>query len=145
MTSRIWPFALLVLAAACMAWAVAIVVTRPSVVDGIPIGDRIGCETPSCRQFVDFATLWLDRAEPGHPAVAETTVHRTNYRDANGNQILTIRSGGSNAIVVFRLADGTDRAFDVGCGIGVASDLCFASSGPPDWQGSEPISVPGRP
>lgn len=145
MTTRLWPLAFLVLAAAAVAWDIATVVSRPSVIDGIPLGDRVACDDRACLQFVDFATGWLDEREPTHPAIREIAVHRTNYRDAQGNVLLTIRSGGGDRIVALHLVDGTSRAVHVGCGIGIATDLCFASSGPPDWTGSEPVSVTPRP
>ena len=144
---RIRPVFLLVLAGVALVWGLAIVMTRPVVIDGIPLGGQAACEERVCQQFIDFAMVWLDGDDPAHAEVRDVEVRETNYRDAHGKRLpLPKRSGNrGDWIVVLHLADRTSWAVHVSCGMGVAADLCFASSGPPHWRGSEPISVPVRP
>jgi hypothetical protein len=96
----------------------------PTVVDGYPIGAPASC-ADRCPRFINAAAAWLDAAAPGHAAVGRIDLFEPDYHDANGNVLLTTRSGGRDYIAVIHLADGTIRAIEVGCGVGIDPELCF--------------------
>ena len=114
---RLLALALIMLASGC---------ANQTVVDGLPIGERVDGDS----RFVEFAIETLDGVEPSHAPVASVEMHVPDYRNAKGEVVLVTRSGGSDLIVVLNLADGLRRAFYVGCGVGLATDMCFL--GPPD-------------
>ena len=115
-------------------WAAIVILPelqRPTVIGNLPIGDRVPCGD-ICDRYFACASAELDASEPGHPAVDHAELRRTNYRNAAGEQILTMRSGGGDFIVVFRLADGSARSFHTAVGAGVDPDYCRADDRPPD-------------
>jgi hypothetical protein len=116
--------AFVVLVAMLAVWLGTIRWSTPTVIDGYPIGAPASC-ADGCPLFVDAATQWLDTAAPGHAAVDRIELFQPDYRDANGNLLLTTRSGGRDYIAVIGLADGTVRAIEVGCGVGIEPDQCF--------------------
>ena len=103
-------------------------------VDGIPIGEPVGCGGGTCDAEIAFARSWLDGAAPGHAPVRQVEIHAADYRNANGEQILLARSGGPTVAAVLRLEDGTIRAVLVGCGIGIDPDRCAVIDPPADAQ-----------
>ncbi|HEY8988579.1 MAG TPA: hypothetical protein VIM39_06120 [Candidatus Limnocylindrales bacterium] len=52
-----------------------------------------------------------------------------DYRNAQGSFLIADGSGGKTYILVLALADGTVRAVQVTCGIGIEPDMC--QSAPP--------------
>ena len=94
--------------------------------DGLPIGEEVVGDA----RFEAFALHALDDQAPGHARVTSVEMFVPDYRSADGSVILTVRSGGSDLIVVVGLADGTRRAFYVGCGVGLDRERCFL--GPPE-------------
>ena len=96
---------------------------RVTIVDGWSIGPESECEVPvACEAFVEVATQALASREPGHPAIAQTSVHEEGlYPCKRGGGISPIvRSGGAGIgpMVLFVLADGSRRAFGVGFPMG---------------------------
>jgi hypothetical protein len=122
---RLAPLAILV-AIALVAWLPLIRWGAPTIVDGYPLGTRAGC-ADGCPRFIAAASAWLDSAVPGHAAIDHIELFVPDYRDSEGNTILMNRSGGTDFIAVIHLADGTTRAIQVGCGVGVDPDRCFTS------------------
>ena len=92
-----------------------IVTNRPVVVDGT---------TFACDRYVATATDWLDHAAPAQRSI--TSAELWTLKD-----VVMVRSGGRDFVVVLRLADGTARAVVVGCGVGVDPDTCFVNDGSP--------------
>jgi hypothetical protein len=89
-------------------------------VDGLPIGQRM-CADPQladwlCDGLTAFASSTLDSTAPGHAPVASVEMYRPDFRTSDGSSILHTRgTAGGEAIVAFRLADDTVKAFYVGC------------------------------
>jgi len=100
---------------------------QPAVIDGLPLGSRVDGD----ERFRDFAIRTLDDALPGHALISSVEMYTPAFRNAAGDVILTARSGGADLIVVLNLADGSRRAFYVGCGVGLDRERCFL--GPPDF------------
>jgi hypothetical protein len=123
---RLAPIAILV-AIALVAWLPLIHWGAPPVVDGYPLGVRAGC-ADGCPRFNAAASAWLDSAVPGHAAIDRIELFVPDYRDSEGNRILMNRSGGTDFIAVIHLADGSTRAIQVGCGVGIDPDRCFTSA-----------------
>ncbi len=108
-------------------------------IDGLPVGDRATWgvrdgdrATWGVRdgdRFSEVALADLDSSEPDHPPVVAIEAYTPDYRTADGQRLLLVRSGGNDLIVVLRLEDGSVRAVYVGCGAGVEPDRCFL--GPP--------------
>jgi hypothetical protein len=92
-------------------------------IDGLRLGpqDSTG---PGTNLFTDYGRTLLDKTP--HAAVTATEVYE---RYLPPGRIETF-SGGGAGIVVFRLADGSARAFDIVCGIGVQPTEC-APAAPP--------------
>jgi len=101
-----------------------IVTNRPVVVDGYQLGSRADCTTFACDRYVATATDWLDHAAPAQRSI--TSAELWTLKD-----VVMVRSGGRDFVVVLRLADGTARAVVVGCGVGVDPDTCFVNDGSP--------------
>lgn len=100
-------------------------------VDGYPIGERrcSDAETAEwlnvhgrswCDTFKNFARQSLDMVAPEHAQVVTVDVYNPGY-----GEILALRSGGSDLVVVLRLADDSVRSFYVGCGMGADNERCF--------------------
>jgi hypothetical protein len=123
---RLTPLAIVV-AVALVAWAPLIRWGTPTVVDGYPLGTRARC-ADGCPRFIAAARAWLDSAVTGHAAIDRIELFVPDYRDAEGNTIVMARSGGTDYIAVIHLADGTTRAVQVGCGVGIDPDRCFTSA-----------------
>ena len=103
-------------------------------VDGFPIAERMCSDGQAvdwlCQGLTGFGAATLDAAEPDHAAVASVELYRPDYRTSDGGKILHTRgTAGGEAIVAFRLADDTVRAFYVGC---IAGPWGEAPSPPPD-------------
>jgi hypothetical protein len=122
---RLAPLAIVV-AVALVAWLPLIPWGTPTVVDGYPLGTRAGC-ADGCPLFDAAASTWLDTTVPAHAAIDRIELFVPDYRDSEGNTILMTRSGGTDYIAVIHLADGSIRAIQVGCGVGVDPDRCFTS------------------
>jgi hypothetical protein len=123
---RLAPLVIL-MAIGFVAWLPLIHLGTPAVVDGYPLGSPAAC-ADGCPRFNAAASAWLDTAAPGHAAIDRIELFVPDYRDSAGNQILTTRSGGTDYIAVLHLADGTVRAIQVGCGIGIDPERCFTSA-----------------
>ena len=123
---RLAPLAILV-AIGFVAWLPLIHWGTPTVVDGYPLGREAPCDH-GCPRFTAAASAWLDAAAPGHAAIDHIELFVPDYRDSAGNQILTTRSGGTDYIAVVHLAEGSVRAIQVGCGVGIDPDRCFTSA-----------------
>jgi hypothetical protein len=123
---RLAPLVIL-LAIGFVAWLPLIRLGTPTVVDGYPLGSRAACDD-GCPRFNAAATAWLDTAIPGHAAIDRIELFVPDYRDSEGNTILMTRSGGADVIAVLHLADGSTRAIQVGCGVGIDPDRCFTSA-----------------
>lgn len=120
------PAIALALAIALVGWLALVRWDVPTVVDGYPIGVPARC-ADGCPLFRDAASAWLDTAHPGHSRVDRIDLFVPNYRDRDGNVILMNRSGGTDYIAVIHLADGSVRAIQVGCGVGIDPERCFTS------------------
>jgi hypothetical protein len=113
--------AVLLVALVVAAW----VATRPATVgmtiDGFPVGGAIACEgQQDCGTWIPLARAALDQRDPGHAAVVDATVHSEDFRNTEvypDQGTLRTRTVGF-VIVVFRLADGSERATGVLCPIG---------------------------
>jgi len=114
------------LAAALVAWLGMIRWSMPTVIDGYPIGPPAAC-ADTCPKFAATASAWLDTTFPGHGPIVRIELFEPDCHDANGNLLLTNRSGGRDYIAVIH-ADGRVRAIQVGCGVGIDPDRCFTSS-----------------
>lgn len=102
-------------------------------VDGFPIGERMCSDAQTakwlCDGLTDFAASTFDQFAPGHPPVVSVETYRPDYRGSDGQTILHRRgTAGGEAIVVFRLAGDSVRAFYVGC---IAGPWGEANSPPP--------------
>lgn len=111
-------------------------------VDGLPIGERICLNAQATDWFCDglrgFAGSTLDETAPGHAPVASVELYRPDYRTSDGGKVLHTRgTAGGEAIVAFRLADDTVRAFYVGC---IAGPWGEAASPPPDGVHCDPMT-----
>jgi hypothetical protein len=103
-------------------------------VDGFPIGERMCSDARAvdwlCDGLTGFAASTLEETAPGHELVASVETYRPDYRASDGGTILHTRgTAGGEAIVVFRLAGDTVRAFYVGC---IAGPWGEAESPAPD-------------
>jgi hypothetical protein len=98
----------------------------PRVVDGYPFGGPADCKASGsqCALYVAEAERWLDSIVPGHAAVSDVEAYLPDYRNAEGSQLIADGSGGRSLIMVLTLADGSIRAVQVQCGIGVQPELC---------------------
>jgi len=123
---RLAPLAIL-LGIALVAWLPLIHRATPTFVDGYPLGAGANC-AESCPRFMAAASAWLDTAAPGHAAIDRIELFVPDYRYAEVNQILVTRSGGTDYIAVIHLGDGSTRAIQVGCGVGVDPERCFTSA-----------------
>jgi hypothetical protein len=111
-----------------------------SFIDGLPVGESVAWDNVhGGYRFSDFALADLDSREPDHAPVVAIEAYIPDYRMADGQRLLLVRSGGNDLIVVLRLEDGSVRAIHVGCGAGVEPDRCFVG-GPPPYipSGDEP-------
>lgn len=103
---------LAVLAAPVLASALAAWLARPTMIDGFPVGPLAACDAgQECDVVIAAARAALDQRDPGHPRVVGADFH------AEGVSPLPRRSEGFS-IVVFRLADGSERATGVLCSVG---------------------------
>ncbi len=89
-------------------------------VEGYPVGDRVcpgaGMEDWWCESASDFAQSSLDTGSPGHADVTSMEAYHAAWRDPTGQAVLrTYGTTGGDGIIVFRLADGTTRAYYVEC------------------------------
>jgi hypothetical protein len=109
---------------AVAAWLGVFRFSTHTVIEGFPLGAPAAC-SDSCQRFSEAAAAWLDRVAPGHALVSRIELFEPDYRDANGNLLLTTRSGGRDYIAVIHLADGSARAIEVGCGMGIHPEMCF--------------------
>jgi hypothetical protein len=109
---------------AVAAWLGVFRFSTHTVIDGYPIGRATSCGD-ECQRLTDAAAAWLDTAAPGHAKVDRIDLFEPDYRDASGHLLLTSGSGGPTSIAVFYLANGTVRAIEVGCGVGIEPDQCF--------------------
>ena len=123
---RVAPVAIVV-AVALVAWGPLIRWGTPTVVDGYPLGTRVDC-ADGCPRFIAAASAWLDTAVAGHAAIDHIELFVPDYRDPQGNTIVMTRSGGTDFIAVIHLADGSVRAIQVGCGVGIDPERCFTSA-----------------
>lgn len=113
-------------AVSLVAWLGMVRWSVPTVIDGYPIGQPAAC-ADACPKFAAAASAWLDTTFPGHGPIDRIELFEPDCRDANGNLILTTRSGGRDYIAVIH-ADARVRAIQVGCGVGIDPDRCFTSS-----------------
>jgi hypothetical protein len=90
----------------------------PTVVDGYPIGEAAGC-ADRCALFSAEASRWLDMDVPSHATIERIELFVPDYRDPRGDRIIVNGSGGTQYVAVMHLADGTVRAIEVGCGVGI--------------------------
>ena len=93
-------------------------------IDGFPVGQEASCDgdvSPTCEQIVDAALRALNRREPDHAPIDQTTIHT---EDESVFPQGTGRSG-SLVVVVFGLADGTQRAAGAYCGPGADGATCW--------------------
>jgi hypothetical protein len=97
-----------------------------TIVDGLPIGQR----TEGDSRFEAFALATLDDVAPGHAPVESVEMYVPDFRTPDGSAVIANRSGGHDLIVLLHLADGSVRAFYIGCGVGLDTERCFL--GPPD-------------
>ena len=123
---RLAPLAI-ILAIALVAWLPLLRWGAPTVIDGYPLGTRAGC-ADGCPRFIAAASAWLDTAAPGHAGIDRIELFVPDYRDSQGNTILTTRSGGADFIAVIHLVDDSVRAIQVGCGVGIDPERCFTSA-----------------
>jgi hypothetical protein len=115
------------------------------VIDGYPIGEMAPCADADCSREIATAVRWLDRVAPDHPEIDHVELHLPDYRSPTGSRYLMTRSGGRTVVAVLAFADGSRRAVQVGCGIGV-SPVCFtAPPGVAPPVTIDPSSVPGWP
>lgn len=104
--------------------------TTQTFVGGLPIGQRVCVDAASgCNRFEDFARQTLDEQVPGHPDVLSVDIYAPDVRSESGERMMVSRSGGSDLVVVLRLADESAHAYWVQCGRGIDSDWC--GLGPP--------------
>jgi len=84
-------------------------------IDTWPIGaPTTDCLRRSCEEMIDAARTRIDIRNRGHADVVTVTIHELGkVVDAQGQIVLTTRSGGPPRVVVFELADGTRRAIGV--------------------------------
>jgi len=87
-----------------------------TIVDDWPIGRPTVCEPQfRCDELLNEAIRGLARRDPGHADIVSLALHDEGaMRDAEGNTILTTRSGQCCRVVRFELADGSVRAIGVG-------------------------------
>lgn len=116
--------AAVILVAGLGLWLAMVRWSIPPVIDGYPIGRAASCGD-GCQRLTQAAGAWLDTAAPGHATVDRIELFDPDYRDANGNLLLTSGSGGPTSIAVIHLADGSVRAIEVACGVGIHPDQCF--------------------
>ena len=85
-------------------------------IDGWPIGSESSCiASERCPELLATARTGLDDRDPGHAAVVKVELHTEGVTvDADGNVILTTRSGGCCSVARFELADGSVKAIGVG-------------------------------
>ena len=120
--------AAVLIAAIGAAWLGIVQVTLPPpVIDGYPIGLPAQCGD-TCARATATASGWLDASAPRHAPVERIELFDPDYRDANGNYIIADGSGGHAVIAVIHLADGTVRAIQVTCGIGIDPNACITSA-----------------
>ena len=103
-------------------------------VDGLPVGERICSDAQAtvwlCDGLRGFAESTLDETAAGHAPVVSVETYRPDNRGPDGARILDTRgTAGGEAIVAFRLADDSVRAFYVEC---IAGPWGEADSPPPD-------------
>ena len=94
------------------------------------------------------ARSWLDGVAPSHAAIAQVQAYLPDYRNAQGSFLIADGSGGHAYVMVLALTDGTVRAVQVVCGIGIEPDIC--QSAPPTVvpqrsRGARVRSAPRRP
>ena len=99
----------------------------PQVIDGYPIGPAAQCGD-QCTRLTATVSGWLDVSAPRHSPVERIDLFDPDYRDSNGNQIIADGSGGRAVIAVIHLADGTQRAIQVTCGVGIDPNACLTSA-----------------
>ena len=98
----------------------------PDRIDGLAVGERRCTEQDisepdsraACDRFTEFGLSTLDSADPEHAPVAAVEVYRDPVTHVFGGF-------GDRSIVALRLEDGTVRALNVQCGVGLSEDLCF--------------------
>ncbi len=96
-------------------------------IGGYPVRDQVADGTTP---FVAYAERLLDNAEPDHGKVATSRAYTLDYRLSNGEPYNpTSGGGGMTLVVVLGLADGSERTYLIGCGIGVApADDCHVAT-----------------
>jgi len=92
-------------------------------IDGYPIGALATCEA-RCELYYAEARSWLDGVAPSHAEVAQVQAYVPDYRNAQGSFLIADGSGGQAYVMVLALTDGTVRAVQVVCGIGIEPDTC---------------------
>jgi hypothetical protein len=96
------------------------------ILDGIELGPEMTDLTPALvTALTPVARQWLDRAHPGHPAIATSHWYAPVLRDKDG-LVHPNLSSMWNGTAVLTLADGTRRATSVFCG----TTTCGVSTGP---------------
>jgi hypothetical protein len=103
-------------------------------IEGYPIGAPATCEA-RCELYYAEARSWLDGVAPSHAAIAQVQAYLPDYRNAQGSFLIADGSGGHAYVMVLALTDGTVRAVQVVCGIGIEPDIC---------QSAPPTVVPQR-
>jgi hypothetical protein len=87
-------------------------------------GDEVGCGTlGGCRDLLAEVDAFVDEYEPGRGPVS-VTFH--TLATAEGPAVV-MRSGGSTWMAIVTLNDGSRSALVIGCGIGIAVDMCFST------------------
>ncbi len=115
--------AVLVAALAVAAWAATRQAVVGTTIDGFPVGDAISCDAAQqdaaqqCQDWIRLAQAALDQRDPGHAAVVSATVHGEDFGNTTvyPDQSVLRSRGVGFGIVVFKLADGSERAAGVYC------------------------------
>jgi hypothetical protein len=94
---------------------------------GAPARD---CRPLVCESIEKAANGWLNRVASGHPEVTDIDLFNWVARDTNGDQAVVTFTTVVHAVVM-TLADGTERATLVACGLGDCVQLDPFIADPP--------------
>ena len=100
-------------------------------IDGWSVGARVACDasTPDCDVLFPLAVESFEKRDPGHPPIVSTTLHKEGFYPNERNELVRIfRSAVGIWVVVFELADGSQRA--IGAGNALGDPMAF-------WEGPE--------
>lgn len=102
-------------------------------VGGYPVGDRRCTDAAAedqeerelCDLFRTFARSTLDEEVPEHASIVTVEVYREPPDVARA-----FGGYGDVAIIAFRLADDTLKAFHIQCGVGLSKEMCLPLASP---------------